>query len=268
MLEGPNNLKFSLDESVSVSAAISPTTPGTASAPLTADNIGPEYNLAKDETLKVSNYPKSEIDAIADSDFSGGSSREVSSVSQSDVDELRASLTDELEDEAREKITNVLTVDEVYIEGTTLSAETDSNVSNKVGDEAGNIELSLELEVSVLIVRRSDLDSLASRLLENETPQGFLFRKEQVDKVFKLESQSGGTYKIAIDFEANLLPDLDIDEIKNKISGKYPEVASDYLQTVPGFKKAEIRINPRFPGKFGTLPKVKSNISIEISASK
>ena len=104
--------------------------------------------------------------------------------------------------------------------------------------------------------------------MENETPQGFLFRKEQVDKVFKLESQSGGTYKIAIDFEANLLPDLDIDEIKNKISGKYPEVASDYLQTVPGFKKAEIRINPRFPGKFGTLPKVKSNISIEISASK
>jgi len=113
-----------------------------------------------------------------------------------------------------------------------------------------------------------DLDGLASKLLEDQTPQGFLFRNEQVDKTFKLEGQSNGVYKVTISFVANLLPNLKVDEIASKISGKYTDVASNYLQTIPGFKKAQISINPRFPGKLGTLPNVKNNISIEISASK
>ena len=268
VMEGPNGLKFSLDESVSVSAAVSPTSPGTASVPVTAEAIGSEYNLAKDETFKLSNYPKSEIDAISENDFSGGSSREIAAVSQDDVDDLEKALTDELKAQAEEKITATLGATEIFIEGTLMSSVVERDFSDKVGDEASSVELVLSLEVSALVVGADDLNNLASKLLEDETPPGFLFKSDQVDKTFKLVSQDVGVYEIAISFVANLLPDLAIDEITGKISGKYTDVASDYLQTIPGFRRAEIEINPRFPGRLGTLPKVKNNISIGISASK
>ena len=268
VMEGPNGLKFGLDESVSVSSAISPTLPGTENVSVTAEAIGSEYNLAKDETFKMSNYPKSEIDAVGEADFSGGSSREISAVSQDDVEQLEKSLTDELEDQAEEKMMATLAADESFIEGTVTSSVAEREFDHKVGDEAASVELSLSLEVSALVVDSIDLDGLASKLLEDQTPQGFLFRNEQVDKTFKLEGQSNGVYKVTISFVANLLPNLKVDEIASKISGKYTDVASNYLQTIPGFKKAQISINPRFPGKLGTLPNVKNNISIEISASK
>jgi len=268
VLEGSNGLKFSLDESVSVSAAISPTSPGNSSVPVTAEAIGSEYNLAKDETFKVSNYPKSEIDAISESDFSGGTSREIAAVSEKDVNILKEELTEELKNEAEEKIKSILLANEIFIEGAVTSNVLKSDFSNKVGDEASTLELSLSLEFGGLVVDELELDNLASKLLEDETPQGFLYRREQIDKTFKLESQKDSIYQITVSFVANLLPDLDIDDITSKIVGKTPSVASEFLQTIPGFKRAEIHITPRFPGKLGTLPKVKNNISIEVSAVK
>ncbi|MEK7188311.1 MAG: hypothetical protein AAB685_00480, partial [Patescibacteria group bacterium] len=63
IINGPNELKFTLDNSASVSAALSPSNPGTQVVNVSSNDIGAEYNLAKEEIFKVGNYPKSEVDA-------------------------------------------------------------------------------------------------------------------------------------------------------------------------------------------------------------
>jgi hypothetical protein len=40
------------------------------------------------------------------------------------------------------------------------------------------------------------------------------------------------------------------------------------LANIAGFSKAEISINPRFPGKLGVIPRIDKNISIEIAAER
>jgi len=96
VLISSGDLRFSTNSSASVSAALSPSQPGTATVDVTATDIGSQYNLAKDESFKVSNYPKAEVDAVVISDFSGGSSREISAVSEDDQEALEEELTNEL----------------------------------------------------------------------------------------------------------------------------------------------------------------------------
>jgi len=56
-----------------------------------------------------------------------------------------------------------------------------------------------------------------------------------------------------------------IKEVAKKIAGKYPNLAENYLSSIPGFVRAEFRIKPLLPGKLGTLPHVAGNMSIEFS---
>jgi len=263
-----NDLQFTLDSSASVSAAISPSSPGTVNIEATADDIGAEYNLAKDESFKVGNYPKADVDAVATSDFSGGSSRQISAVSAEDQDDLLASLTQDLETKARDEITVNMSADAYLLQGSETSDIITRNFSSKVGDEASNISLALELEVGVITVKKEDLINLANEILENKIPSGFVLREEQLLVEFDFDEEENGLYKFTAEMTANLLPEVDPDSLAKSIAGKYPSLAQDYLTSIPGFSRAEIRLKPSLPGRLGSLPRVINNIEIEVAAEK
>jgi hypothetical protein len=94
-LVGPSELKFTLDDDVTLASG-SAGSPSSSKSLVTAVAIGAEYNLAKDSGFVVGNYPASEIEARSETDFSGGSSKEVSVVSKEDVEDLEEELTEEL----------------------------------------------------------------------------------------------------------------------------------------------------------------------------
>jgi hypothetical protein len=264
-LFGPNDLKFTTDASASVSAAESPSNPGSGNVNVVAESIGAEYNLAQGETFKVGNYPKSEVDAVVAENLSGGSSREITAVSSEDQKSLEASLLQELTDQGKSQFVSGLSEDEVFIPDSLTTVVGSKSFSNKVGDEASSLRLSLQVEVKGLIIRRSDLNSLAVAILQEQVPGGFVLREDQVEVDFNAVN-GGKTFDTS--FQANLLPEVDPDEVKNKIAGKYPTIAQDYLATIPGFVRAQIKVNPLFPGGLGTLPRVVGNIDIIISAEQ
>lgn len=269
-LFGPNDLKFVTDSSASVSAALSPSTPGTETVDVTAEKIGSDYNLAKGETFKVGNYPKSEVDGVVDGDLSGGSSREITAVSADDLKNLESELTDELIDQGRSQIAGELGVDEIFVAESIKSEVVSKTYSNKVGDEAANIRLSLELKLTGLVISRVDANELAKLVLSGEVPSGFTLRDDQITSQFSAKGESSGNvWQFDTTFGANLLPEVKPDEVARKISGKYPIVAQEYLSTIPGFVRAQIRLSPGFlPAKLAVLPRVVGNIDIEIAAEQ
>ncbi|MEK7168720.1 MAG: baseplate J/gp47 family protein [Patescibacteria group bacterium] len=262
-LVSSGDLKFVTISSASVSGALSPSNPGTATIPIEANNIGSEYNLGKDEVFKVANYPKAEVDATSVDGFSGGSSRQISSVSEDDRKSLLKDLKDELLKDAKEKLKNQILESEYLIDSSIESEINDENYSNKTGDEATNIKLSLSLTVSALSVSKNDLASLAKKALDDKVPTGFILRDDQLLYEF-VANDDGFDVKIL----ANLLPSNDPTEIAKKIAGRYPKLAESYLSSVPGFVKAEFRFKMLLPGKLGTLPHVPKNITVEFSADK
>lgn len=268
ILVSNNDLQFSLTESVSVSAGSSTTSPGTATVEVVASDIGVEYNLAKDEGFTVGNYPKVEVEAIATSDFSGGSSRQISAVSVEDQNELESDLTNELLDEAKEELATNTNENEFFIEESVTATSSARSFDNKVGDEADSLKLSLSLDASGLVVGRTALADYAKEVLKDKVPSGFVLREDQIDMHFEFEEEEDGVYELTAYLDVNLLPEVKPDEIAERIAGKYAPLAKDYLTAIPGFSRAEIDLKPNLPGRLGTLPHVVSKIEIELTAER
>ena len=261
------DLKFVLDEGASVSAALSPSEPGSITVSVTAFDIGSQYNLAKDESMSISNYPKSEVDGIVSSGLSGGSSKEIVAVSQADLSSLKEELRDELERQGLADLEGQATSGRVITDSLDSTIK-NSDFSADVGDEASSINLEMRIEVTALVIDNSIVESMASTILANQIPQGFSLKENQIEVVFDLSSESDGQYETNVNLTAKLLPEVSTDEIKDKVAGKLPTDAQKYLETIPGFNSAEVSIRPRFPGRLGLIPFIKKNISVDIVAER
>jgi len=262
------DLIFTLDESITVPAAESPTSPGSQSVAVTAGDIGSDYNLAKDETFAVSEFSKSEVDAIALTDFSGGSSSTVSAVSQDDLDTLHDELLEELTDNAIADLERQVDRNDTLIKEAIAVEIIKEEYDAQVGQEVDNVKLSMEIEASAVVVNEEDLYNAVSELLNEKIPEGFVLRPDQLVFSFDIEQTDEGELDGKVNITVNLLPQVDPEEIANTIAGSYPQVAQEKLKEIAGFAKVEIILNPSLPGRLGTLPNVPGNIEVQIAAEK
>ncbi len=268
LLSTNKDVKFTVDQSASVSAATSPTTPGTQTVSVTASSIGADSNLAAGEALKVSNYPTSEVDAVVETALTGGSSREVSAVSKADLDSITAAVTESVTSDAKTSLMAQLTGNEIFIDSSLTTQVTKKTSSAKIGDESANITMSLDVSATGLAVSRDSLQKLSATLLSPQVPAGFTLRPEQIEVRVENVVNQGGIYTARGSATANLLPDTDPDQIVNKIAGKRTTVVSDVLKTVPGFVKAEVSTTPRLPSFLKLIPFIKSHITVEVVSAR
>lgn len=265
VLLSSGDLKFVTTKSASVSGALTPSTPGTATIDIEAGNIGSEYNLSKSEVFKVSNFPKAEVDGTAVDNLTGGSSRQISAVSEDDRKSLLKSLTEELANNAKGQLSEKINEDEMLVESSVVTEIDEEDFSNKLNDEASNLKLNLSLIVKAKVVSKSALSSVSKKSLESKVPEGFVLKDDQIIYDFT-ETDEADSFNLKI--SANLLPNVNPFDIAKKIAGKFPKIAEDYLVSVPGYARAEIRVTPLLPGKLGTLPHISKNINVTISADR
>ncbi len=259
---------FTLSEDVTIPKADSPSSPGTANAKIQAEKIGSDYNLPSDESFSVSNYPKSEVDAIASTEIAGGSSREIRVVSEDDINSLENKLVRKLIEKGKKDLSLKTAASQVLIEDVLDHSVTSKDFNHKKGDEADSLNLSMELSVSSVVLKKEILTSLAQSLLENQIPSGFSLKEDQIKYNFKLLNRENNEWSVESTIAANLLPQINTDNIVKKVSGKYPPKAEEFLSQIPGFNKATVKVNPALPGRLGNIPFIKSHISIEVVAGK
>ena len=268
VLSSTNDLRFATTKTASVSAALSPSSPGTANVDVVASNIGAEYNLAKDESFKVGNYPKADVDAVSVDNFTGGSSRQITAVSAEDQEKLEKELTEELIRKAEEALSGQISQDELFLESATTANPTSREFSHKVGDESTNLKLSLVVSATGLTVNKKEMFEYAKGILGDKVPQGYVLTEDEVVVDFEVTAENEGTYEVEARISVSLLPDINKEEIAKKISGKYPRLVEAFLTSIPGFTRADMRITPRLPGILRTLPHIAKRITVQIESEK
>ena len=107
-----------------------------------------------------------------------------------------------------------------------------------------------------------------AKVLADKVPEGFVLREDQIDVGFTFKEKRGRNFLFSANFVANFLPEIKEEEIAKKIAGKYLPLAEEFLTSIPGFTRAEIRLKPRLPGRLGTLPRVVKNIDVEVMAER
>lgn len=263
-----NDLEFEIINSASIEAALSTTSPGTETVEVQALNIGSEYNLAKDETFEVGNYDRVDVDAVTTGDFTGGSSRQISAVSKDDVDELLFDLEEELRDKALVKLKAQISEDDYLIEDSLTTEILSTDFSAEEGEESERVELSLEVKVRGVVVKKGHIFELSKKVLEEKIPAGYVLRENQIKFNFDVEDSDSDTYYFIGEIEANLLPEINTEDVAANIAGKTTSVAERYLSTISGYQRAQIILTPSLPGGLNTLPHVVGRISVEVAAER
>lgn len=271
VLVGPDNLNFALDTGVTIasqSAVEGGISFGKGTANATASTIGPEGNLAAGKDLAIKGASADQYSAKVDTAFSGGVSKDVTVVTSDDQKKLLASLTDELKKKASEEIQGKLTGDMKILEETFNEKVIKQSFSKKVGDQASEFSLTLNVNLKGTAYSDADLKTIVGKLVETNVPEGYdldLNRTETQATVSKVEKD--GKIIFTAKFKAKLMPKLDINKIRASIAFKTPAQVEYLLKSNESVIGADIKITPELPGPLARLPFLPQNINLEISSN-
>lgn len=271
ILVGPDNLNFALDTSVTVasqSAVEGGISFGKATANATATTIGPEGNLAAGKDLTIKGAGSDQYSAKVDTAFSGGVSKDVTVVTADDQKKLLASLTADLKKQASDEIQGKLTGDMKILEETFNENIIKQSFSKKVGDQASEFSLTLNLNLKGTAYSDTDLKAIVGKLVETTVPEGYdldLSRTETQATVSKVEKS--GKITFTAKFKAKLMPKLDLNKIKSEIKFKTPNDVESILKANESVIGADIKMSPQLPGPLQRLPLLPQNINLEISSN-
>lgn len=218
---------------------------GQANAPAKARIIGEEANVSEGTSFTIESFDTSTYEAKAQGDFTGGTSREVSVVSQDDLD----SLLDELRKlglaQARDELAAQSSGD-AKLHFTDLIEREEAEFSHELGDEASEIELSLTMTVSALAYQRSDLEPLVASVLKEVTPEGYSLQLDALEVLSAPEeaSTSAGEYAIAANISTQALPQVDAEAIAASIGGRRFDDAVALIENEPTLTGARVELEP------------------------
>lgn len=266
---GPGNLRFTLDEEVAVASESVGSDyvriPGKAKVKVTAVDIGSEGNLASGTEFVIGNYARSDFIARNDSNFSGGTSREIQVVAKNDQERLLVELQKELEQKAIRELKNKLALGRNLVEESLVSQVLEKSFDKTIDEEANKVKLKLRLKVEVLSFSEDEFKKLVEEEIRKSVPPDFEYDPDQTEVSFKLKEPSDQkTIFFIAHFKANLVPKLDTEEIKNNLVGKKPMIGMTYLGNLSHIESFEAKIVPKLPTRIATFPRIAKRISIEV----
>lgn len=264
VLTSSSGFKFVTNKEASVSGQLLPGSPGTAGVDVTAYDIGSTYNLAKGEVFSVGNYSKALVAATSTGDFTGGSSQQISAVSKDDQTTLENQLRDELSQNVKSELSAKVGQDEIFVTDLAAFEISSENFDHNVGDQAQNLKLNLELTATGLSANKSDILSYAKNILDGKAPSGYTLSSDQIDFKFTFVSVEDGKYVYDAVIGGNFLPNVNKESLMKKVLGKSTTVATDYLNSIPGFAHADVTLKIKFPGPLKTIPRITKNITIDV----
>jgi len=268
VISSPAGIEFSLDESVSVaskSGTAADSESGKAKVKVTAVEIGSEGNLAAGSEFSVSNLTKSDFVAKNEGSFSEGSSREVQVVAKADEDKLLSELQKELEEKALDDLKAKLASGKKLVEESLASQVVEKTFDKKVDEEADKVNLKLQVRTTALSFQEDEFKQLAEVEIRSLVPSDFDYdpAKTEIDFEPKTSSQKG-VFAFQAGFKADLVPKLNLEEIKKNLLGKKPVIGKTYLSNLPNVSSFEAQISPQFPQSIATFPRLLKRINIEL----
>lgn len=226
---------------------------------LKAEEFGEDYNIeGENSSFKVAGYTTDEVRAFGFLDITGGTSEEITVASQEDIDSAKANLEEQLKAELLETLKSLISEDDILMESSEKFEQVSFNSTAKANDEVENFSVSLEMSISALKIRKSDLEEFTREFvkLENEGSENAQVDVQEPSvKGVKIDSDKA---TFTLSSLAGILEDVDAENIKNEIAGKNVEEANQFLDELEGVESAKLKYSPAYIPFF--LQKVPDNL--------
>ena len=212
--------------------------------PVAAVKIGDEFNLS----ARSYNPSIAGISATG-SAMTGGSSRQVKMVTQTDVNSAAQQLGELSETDAKKALLASINDDQIAIEDSYTVSRSDVVSSPAVGAEApdGKGTVTLKATYSIKTVAKSELKSFLTKKVDSEiensqTPQRVYDYGVDSAKLTEF-TVSGGAERVKVTTIAKVGPKLEADQIKEDAKGEKSGEIREKLKAINGVKEVEVKFS-------------------------
>ncbi len=263
ILTSVSGLKFSLNSDVQMASGAGVLALATTTAPVTAADIGDNYNLAADTLFSIANFSGQAKNGSA---FSGGNSHEANVVTKTDQDRLFATLSAELTQKAQTDLNAKLVGGQTLLPNAITSEVAKKRFSKDVDNEADNFTLDLTLNFKGVTASQNDLTDKFLERFGSDVPAGFALSRETAKPEIKsTKLDKSGNAVLSVRLNAAMLPQLDLPELTKSVAGKSAASAKEIILKQTGVNSVEIEVAPKFFGSIidRFLPWRTGNIKLE-----
>lgn len=256
-----NGFKFTLDSDVEV-ASRSAATPGKNKVVATAAEVGESSNLSQGTEFTFVAFDEISYSAQAETNFSGGSVRQVTVVTREDMERLEKSLNETTISKAREDIKNKA-AGRLLLDDAISIKITRKNFDKKEDEEASLLTLDMEVEATAIVFDENDLKKLLAETTNSGADAKLVARPENLEiKNIKVKREENAL-TLTGDYDARLVPRFDEGGLKDQIAGKSEKAARQTVLQISGVTDVQIVYSPNLPF-VGSLPRNKKNLKIKI----
>jgi len=266
---GPSRLAFVFQEEVKVASKTPDLVSGVdrwgeGEVLAEAAAIGSEYNLAADTIFTVENELENDYLVKNKQALAGGTSREITAVSDEDRMRLKQDLKDKLQKSVEKKLeekagsSQKLILETVRIEVVSFSTDKETD---EEGDGFGG---KLALQASGLAINQPDLAAFARVKLADQAPADYRLDLDSLEVEFlpTQERENGWLGKIRV--KGKYYPQLDTEGLVSKLKGKSKSLVSEEVRKQPRVYRYELKTFPEFFSFFPLLPLLESKIKIRV----
>lgn len=258
-----DGIKFKLDSSIEV-ASRSAANPGQQDAKVNAVEFGESGNIPAGKDFTFQSFDELLYSATNDEPFSGGDEKEVTVVSKSDLTKLEKSLQDTLTKEAKEKLSSEnpgKQFDEAQITIKVIKKSFDK----KLDEEAQAVNLSMEVEASVVVYEEANIKEFLAEKYSQEAPQGLEINAESIGITDLKSKRSKDAITFTGHFKSPLSPKVEDRELVKQVAGKSQKEAREIIKKLPNVAEVNFTFTPALP-LINTLPKTPEKITFKFKS--
>lgn len=262
-------LNFTLDSEINIASAsegVGSLTFGTAKGKITAEAIGTASNLGQNTDFTFDSLPSSSYSSRNEKALEGGTSRDVLVVTREDHKAVREKALVDLEKQATTSLQQKLGVSQKVLDGSLDTEVVKETYSTEIGEEAGQVNVDVALEISAATYSEAEFNDLINKLIETEIASGFESKAENTSITIEdISKKSDTAWVFKPRIRMKLLPKVDTSEFAKKISGKSIDEAAQILRQDNTLIGAEFYITAPFEFLKKKLPKNSGNITFAVS---
>ncbi len=286
ILVGPGNLRYELVSEVKVASKSAVSTGdgetvtfGKSDVEIAAGDIGEEYNQAAGKDFRFKDFGSDDFTAKNNEEISGGESSEKKAVSKDDRTNAKDMLTQSLETQATHKLNKELGGNLMVIDKTQETELEEITFDKKAGDEGEDLTAEGSIKMNALAVNKDDFNRILLKALATQIPSNYQVTaaglQSQITGIQVIEEETNIKDKnkskedlkprqiqVSVKAQVKIMPKLDFGQIKQALKGKTPQVADEYVRTLPSYNNHRISIQPNLPGLLGTMPGKPERIAV------
>ena len=196
-----------------------------------------------------------------------GASRTVQLVTQEDRDTLVAILRQQIQDRAYRDLAPMIAESQFAIPDTLRITEERSDwmtFDHEVGDVANTLSLTMRAMVEIIAVDEGLAEQIAYARLGAQVPRGRLIQTQTVryERGPVTGIEPNGTVTFTITCSADVLGQINIQQIQQRIASSTPDAALQYLISTVDLEEGTVPRIESYPDWLGMLPVLPMRITI------